>query len=332
MRSYPQPCVFVEIFYDVRQNCGICCRQQCFRTNTTQEPSKKERTPSLKAGIAFVILLVLQVSMGDGDHLPAGEPSAGGVHREGENTLDISADLNELGRSKTLVVCSGVKSILDIGRTLEYLETQGVCVCAYGKNADFPAFYTIRSGHRAPYHVESPLQAAHVLNAARSLDLASGIVIAVPVPEEHAMDESVIEKAIEVALVEAKKKCVKGKEVTPFILSAVAKVTGGASLEANIALIKNNAKVGADIAVEFKKVKNLDNSIGNIGFHGPTNTRRYFHTSSAARDKLNDDGEDWPFFTKPQDRQGDILVIGGANMDRTYRVSENKVQVSTHSA
>ncbi|CAG9782998.1 unnamed protein product [Diatraea saccharalis] len=259
----------------------------------------------------------------------------GGVHREGENTLDISADLNELGRSKTLVVCSGVKSILDIDRTLEYLETQGVCVCAFGKTADFPAFYTVRSGYRAPYHVETAEQAAQILNASHTVKLESGIVIAVPVPEQHAMDESVIEKAIDGALVEAKEKGIKGKEITPFVLAAVAKVTSGASLRANIALIKNNAKVGADIAVEFKKLKNVNNSNGgNIGFLGSSsaNSRRHFHTSSATRNREIDNCEDWPFFRKPEDTQGDVLVIGGANMDRTYRVTEKNVELngSTH--
>ncbi|KAL4705043.1 hypothetical protein ACJJTC_009831 [Scirpophaga incertulas] len=258
----------------------------------------------------------------------------GGVHREGENTLDISADLNELGRSKTLVVCSGAKSILDIGRTLEYLETQGVCVCTYGKNNDFPAFYTTRSGYKAPYNVESPEHAARILKASHALNLQSGIVVAVPLPEEYAMDEKTIENAIQVSLEDAKNRGIKGKEVTPFILSAVGNVTSGASLEANIALIKNNAKVGSQIAVEFKNLKRLDNSInGNIRFSGSSaaNARRHFHTSSGMRgDSI--DKEDLPLLEPDVGRQGDVLVIGGANMDRTYKVTEDDVQLngSTH--
>ncbi|XP_028162217.1 uncharacterized protein LOC114354158 [Ostrinia furnacalis] len=251
----------------------------------------------------------------------------GGVHREGESSLDISADLNELGRSKTLVVCSGVKSILDIGRTLEYLETQGVCVCTFGNNTEFPAFYTVRSGFRAPYNVENARRAAKVLGAAKSLRLQSGIIIAVPVPEEYAMDESIIDKAINTALEDAKKKGIQGKEVTPFILSAVANATGGDSLKSNIALVKNNAKVGADIAVEFKKLGNADNlTASNIGFPGMSspNAARRLHTSCATSNKI-DSGYDLPRIANPD---GDVLVIGGANVDRTYRVAEDKVQVS----
>lgn len=257
----------------------------------------------------------------------------GGVHRHGENTLDISADLNELGRSNTLVVCSGIKSILDIGRTLEYLETQGVCVCAFGESSDFPAFYTARSGFAAPLRVGDAQQAARVLHAARRLDLASGIVVAVPVPQEYAMDEKIIEEAINSALKEADRKGIFGKEVTPFILAAVAKATSGASLNANIALIKNNAKVGADIAVEFKKLKNVDDSKNafNIGLSKGAgkcapNSSRHFHTSCSRR------VDESPLFSGDMKSGGDVLVIGGANVDRVYRLREDGVQLdgSTH--
>ncbi|KAF9795102.1 hypothetical protein SFRURICE_004474 [Spodoptera frugiperda] len=253
----------------------------------------------------------------------------GGVHRHGENTLDISADLNELGRSNTLVVCSGVKSILDIGRTLEYLETQGVCVCAFGESSDFPAFYTARSGFAAPHRVGDAQQAARVLHAARRLDLASGIVVAVPVPQEYAMDEKIIEEAINSALKEADRKGIFGKEVTPFILAAVAKATSGASLNANIALIKNNAKVGADIAVEFKKLKNVDDSKNafNIGLSKGAgkcapNSSRHFHTSCSRR------VDESPLFSGDMKCGADVLVIGGANVDRVYTLREDGVQVS----
>ncbi|CAH0699021.1 unnamed protein product [Spodoptera exigua] len=253
----------------------------------------------------------------------------GGVHRHGENTLDISADLNELGRSNTLVVCSGVKSILDIGRTLEYLETQGVCVCAFGETSDFPAFYTTRSGFTAPHRVSDALQAARVLHASRQMKLASGIVVAVPVPQEHAMDEKIIQEAINNALKEADRNGISGKEVTPFILAAVAKATSGASLNANIALIKNNAKVGADIAVEFKKLKNVDDSKNafNIGLSKgagkcASNTSRHFHTSCSRR------ADESPLFSGDKNCGGDVLVIGGANVDRIYRLKEEGAQVS----
>ncbi|XP_047523229.1 pseudouridine-5'-phosphate glycosidase isoform X2 [Pieris napi] len=224
----------------------------------------------------------------------------GGVHRDGEKTLDVSADLTELGRSKTLVVCSGVKSILDIGRTLEYLETQGVTVCALGESKQFPAFYTRRSGFDAPYNVVDAEHAASVLNAARSLHLSSGIVVAVPVPEERAMDEKKIETAISNALKNANEKGVRGKEITPFLLAAVSKATGGASLDTNIALIKNNAKVGADISIHYQKLR----------INAPIQSRG-LHTSCR--------------------RMSDVLVIGGANVDRTYRITEENIQPRTGS-
>ncbi|XP_048004973.1 pseudouridine-5'-phosphate glycosidase isoform X2 [Leguminivora glycinivorella] len=244
----------------------------------------------------------------------------GGVHREGENTLDVSADLTELGRSRAAVVCSGVKSILDIGKTLEYLETQGVCVCAFGDSDAFPAFYTRRSGHRAPHRAPSAAHAARLLAAARTLRLASGTVFAVPVPEEHAMDESAINEAINLALQEAKRKGIHGKEVTPYILAAVAEATGGKSLDTNMALIKNNAKVGADIAVEFNKLKNVDNSANkfNIGYSRDVDKStgsRSFHTSCRSLASSNDVVESDP-----------VLVIGGANVDRTYRVAEDHIK------
>ncbi|XP_063547341.1 uncharacterized protein LOC134754840 [Cydia strobilella] len=254
----------------------------------------------------------------------------GGVHREGENTLDVSADLTELGRCRAAVVCSGVKSILDIGKTLEYLETQGVCVCAFGETDAFPAFYTRRSGHRAPYRTPSAAHAARVLAAARSLCLESGIVIAVPVPEEHAMDESVINEAITLALQEAKRKGIHGKDVTPYILAAVSEATGGKSLDTNMALIKNNAKVGADIAVEFNKLKNVDNLANNlnIGFSRRVDNSagsRSFHSSCRSRGSA-------PLSPSEPATSEPVLVIGGANVDRTYRVAEDYIKLdgSTH--
>ncbi|XP_045504329.1 pseudouridine-5'-phosphate glycosidase isoform X2 [Colias croceus] len=240
----------------------------------------------------------------------------GGVHRDGENTMDVSADLTELGRSKTLVVCSGVKSILDIGKTLEYLETQGVTVCSFGESKQFPAFYTRRSGHEAPYNVVNAEHAARVLHAARTLHLSSGTVVAVPVPEEFAMDEKIIEDAISNALLEAERRCIRGKEITPFLLDAVSKATGGASLNTNIALIKNNAKVGAEIAIQYEKLRKNTGTGQMKKFSGSTIARQ-LHTS-CVRSTIAEDG--------------DVLVIGGANVDRTYRITEDKVQLdgSTH--
>ncbi|KPI93353.1 Pseudouridine-5'-phosphate glycosidase [Papilio xuthus] len=254
----------------------------------------------------------------------------GGVHREGELTMDVSADLTELGRSRTLVVCSGVKSILDIGRTLEYLETHGVTVCAFGATDDFPAFYTTRSGHRAPHRAADAPHAARILHAARQLRLRSGVVVAVPVPQEYAMDENVIEESIQQALENAKKEGIQGKEVTPYILAAVAKATGGASLSTNIALIKNNAKVGADIAVEFQKLKNVSNARNSFNTGSSRNLgTRQFHTACNLRIETSDPGDKVGPFIKNENLTNPVLVIGGANVDRTYRITEDFVQVST---
>ncbi|KAG7023836.1 psuG [Cucurbita argyrosperma subsp. argyrosperma] len=165
----------------------------------------------------------------------------GGVHRHGEKTMDISSDLTELGRTPVAVISAGVKSILDIPRTLEYLETQGVCVAAYRTN-EFPAFFTETSGCKAPCH------------ANMNLGLGSGILISVPIPKEHSASGSLIENAIQSALQEAREKNIVGNAETPFLLKRVNELTQGASLASNIALVKNNALVGARIAVALAKL------------------------------------------------------------------------------
>ncbi|TMW43376.1 hypothetical protein DOY81_011547, partial [Sarcophaga bullata] len=179
----------------------------------------------------------------------------GGVHRDGHITMDISADLVELGRTPVTVVSSGVKSILDIPRTLEYLETQGVCVATYGsEQGKFPDFYTKDSGCRAPYNLKTPEDAAKLVHVLQQLQLKSGLLIGVPIPEEFAADKNTIKTAIEQAYQEAAEKGIEGKEITPFLLAAIAKITGGSSLKANMALIKNNAKVAAEIACALSKI------------------------------------------------------------------------------
>lgn len=181
----------------------------------------------------------------------------GGVHREGEVTMDISADLMELAQTNVAVVCAGAKSILDIGRTLEYLETQGVPAVGYQTN-DFPAFYARESGYKVDYRIDSPEDMADMLHIKWDLGLKGGVVIANPVPVEYALDHHAIEKHIEKALLEAKDAGIKGKEVTPFLLSRMKEFTGGKSLETNIALVKHNALVGAKIAIAYslrKKAK-----------------------------------------------------------------------------
>ncbi|XP_007252903.3 uncharacterized protein zgc:136858 [Astyanax mexicanus] len=172
----------------------------------------------------------------------------GGVHRDGENSLDVSADLTELGRTPIAVVSAGVKSILDIGRTLEFLETQGVCVATYGKSKSFPAFFSPSSGFTSPYSVHNAEEAAELIASTLSLGLQSGVLLAVPIPEEHAAAGQEIEGAIQAAVTEARLKGICGRDVTPFILQRVSELTEGQSLQANIALIHNNAKVGSEIA------------------------------------------------------------------------------------
>ncbi|GFR49820.1 hypothetical protein Agub_g11760 [Astrephomene gubernaculifera] len=174
----------------------------------------------------------------------------GGVHRGGEVTMDVSADLTELGRTPIAVVCAGAKSILDIPRTLEVLETQGVAVAAYGTD-EFPAFFTPRSGCKAPARVDSAEEAAGMLASLRRLGLGSGMLVAVPVPSEHAAEGEEVEAAIHTALQEAEQRGIKGNEVTPFLLERVRSLTGGRSLAANIKLVKNNARVGAAIARQY---------------------------------------------------------------------------------
>ncbi|KAF5184424.1 Pseudouridine-5'-phosphate glycosidase [Thalictrum thalictroides] len=178
----------------------------------------------------------------------------GGVHRHGEHTMDISSDLTELGRTPVAVISAGVKSILDIPRTLEYLETQGVTVAAYNTD-QFPAFFTETSGCKVPFRVDSPEDCAQLIDANLRLGLGTGILIAVPIPKEHAASGSLIESAIQKALQEARDNKVTGNAETPFLLARVNELTGGASLASNIALVKNNAFVGARIAVAHAQMR-----------------------------------------------------------------------------
>ncbi|NXW93132.1 YOW5 protein, partial [Alopecoenas beccarii] len=179
----------------------------------------------------------------------------GGVHRGGENTLDVSADLTELGRTPVAVVSAGVKSILDIGRTLEYLETQGVCVAVFGESKEFPAFFSRQSGFQAPYHIQNEEEAAELIASALGLGLSSGVLIAVPCPQERAASGQVIEEATQQALSEARSKGITGKELTPFMLQKINELTDGKSLDSNLALIQNNARVGSCIAVALSRLQ-----------------------------------------------------------------------------
>ena len=171
----------------------------------------------------------------------------GGVHRGAEVTMDISADLEELAQTPVMVVCAGAKSILDLGLTLEYLETKGVPVIGFGTE-ELPAFYTRKSGFSVDYRVDTPEELAAIFRAQRDLDYKGGMLVTNPIPEEYAMDKTIIDAAIEKALAEAKEQGIHGKETTPFLLAKVVELTGGDSLESNIKLVLNNAKVAARTA------------------------------------------------------------------------------------
>ncbi len=176
----------------------------------------------------------------------------GGVHRGAEVTMDISADLEELGNTPVMVVCAGAKSILDLGLTLEYLETKGVPVIGYGTD-ELPAFYTRHSGFGVDYRADSPEELAAMFKAQRGLGLKGGMLVTNPIPEEYSMDKAVIDAAIDQAIKEAAENGIKGKQTTPFLLAKVVELTGGDSLDSNIALVLNNARLAAKTAAEFVK-------------------------------------------------------------------------------
>ncbi len=171
----------------------------------------------------------------------------GGVHRGAGESFDISADLEELKTTEVAVVCAGVKSILDIGATLEYLETSGVPVITYGTE-EFPAFYSRKSGFKSECRLDEPKDIADLINAKAALGLRGGMLIACPIPEEEEIPYEKMDVVIKEALKECEEQGVKGKRITPFLLSKVKDLTEGSSLEANIKLVLNNARIGAKIA------------------------------------------------------------------------------------
>ncbi len=177
----------------------------------------------------------------------------GGVHRGAETTMDISADLEELGQTPVMVVCAGAKSILDLGLTLEYLETKGVPVIGYGTD-ELPAFYTRQSGFGVDYRIDTPQELAAAFKASQDMGLKSGMLVTNPIPEAFAMPKEIIDKAIDQAISECNANGIHGKQTTPFLLARVAELTGGDSLASNIKLVFNNAKVAAQTAAEYCKL------------------------------------------------------------------------------
>ena len=174
----------------------------------------------------------------------------GGVHRGAETTMDISADLEELGQTPVMVVCAGAKSILDLGLTLEYLETKGVPVIGYGTK-ELPAFYTRKSGFHVDYRIDTAEELAAAFKTQNDLGFKGGMLVANPIPEEYAMPLDTINAAIDQAIAECEEKGIHGKETTPFLLARVAELTGGNSLASNIQLVYNNARLAAKTAAIY---------------------------------------------------------------------------------
>ena len=176
----------------------------------------------------------------------------GGVHRGAEVTMDISADLEELAQTGVMVICADAKSILDLGLTLEYLETKGVPVIGYGTD-ELPAFYTRKSGFGVDYRIDSPEELAAAFQAKLDMGLRGGMLVTNPIPEEYSMDPDVINKAIDEAIEESKRLGIHGKQTTPFLLAKVKDITGGDSLASNIRLVYNNAQLAAKTAAALAK-------------------------------------------------------------------------------
>ncbi len=178
----------------------------------------------------------------------------GGVHRGAETTMDISADLEELAMTPVMVICAGAKSILDLGLTLEYLETKGVPVIGYGTD-ELPAFYTSKSGFGVDYQLNTPKELAEAFSVKQAVGLKGGMLVTNPIPEKYSMDSEVINKAIDEAIAESKRQGIHGKDTTPFLLAKVKEITGGDSLDSNIQLVFNNARLAAQTAAELCKIK-----------------------------------------------------------------------------
>lgn len=224
------------------------------KSNTVLKASKRDLAYVVsrkKHGATTVSATMLIASMAGIKVFATG--GIGGVHKEAETTFDISRDLEELANVDVAVVCAGIKSILDLDKTLEYLETKGVEVLGYQTN-ELPAFYTRKSGLEVTYQLDTPHEIASLLKTKWQLGLTGGVVIANPIPEAYSMPKDIIDKAINDAIKEASELGIKGKESTPFLLSKVKEVTKGDSLKSNIELVLNNAQLAAKIAKAFTKL------------------------------------------------------------------------------
>ena len=235
----------------------------------------------------------------------------GGVHRGAATTMDISADLTELGRTPICVVSAGIKAFLDAQLTLEVLETQGVTVAAY-RTDELPAFYTPHSGIKAPTRFDSAEECARAIRGNEALELGSGILVTVPIPEDQAPDGKKINDAILEALADAEAQGVHGKEITPFVLGRIVALTGGKSLDANIALVKNNAAVGAQIAVAYARLAKESNNNNN--------KEEEKETVGIKQKKKEEEKE-----------ENKIVIFGGAIIDVITRAA-TKVEAKTTSS
>ncbi|KAF8741921.1 Indigoidine synthase A protein, partial [Rhizoctonia solani] len=237
----------------------------------------------------------------------------GGVHRGGESSWDVSADLTELGRTPIAVIASGAKSILDIGRTLEVLETQGVTVASYDNSGDWPAFFTPRSGYKAPWAFDNPKDAARSIYFAEKLGVQSGTIFGVPIPKEFESVGLEIQAAVDKAVLESEANGIakSGRDATPWLLSRVRELTKGLSIPSNVALLENNARIGARIAVEYAKLK--ANGVGE--------------TASSYQPAL----ANTPIIKTPaRNAKSPLVVIGAAAMDITAQPSVSSIS-GTHS-
>ncbi|THH11202.1 hypothetical protein EW145_g820 [Phellinidium pouzarii] len=249
----------------------------------------------------------------------------GGVHRDGENTMDVSADLHELTRCPVGLVSCGVKSILDIGRTLEYLETLGVPVVTYGETNNFPAFFCGQSDFKTNWKVNDPRTAADILNAQWLMGMQNGTLFAAPIPEEYAMQGEEIKAAVDQAVRESEENGISknGKEVTPWLLARVVELTGGKSLQSNLALLENTAVIGGQIAVEYAKLQDQlrENSSEPLGLSRST-TNHLSSSEIPSRSHVNHLLQSTNQDPKAPERKtpSKLIVIGASAIDITGRV------------
>ncbi|CAL1695665.1 unnamed protein product [Somion occarium] len=284
---------------------------------------KKDGGTTCSATLIFAVLAGIKVFATGG---------LGGVHRGGENTMDVSADLHELSRCSVGLVSAGVKSILDIGRTLEYLETLGVPVVSYGETNDFPAFYTRKSGFKSPWQVSDPASAARILHSQQQLGMSNGTLFAVPIPEKYEAVGQKLQESVEVALAEAEQKGINrlGKEATPWLLKRVGELTEGKSLASNVALIENTARVGARIAKAYSQLAK------DMGMSGPQTdndmSRSEISTSALTLLQSTSEGADKASTHSPPNKPaGRLVVVGASAIDITSQANTDDPSVSLHS-